>query len=214
MLVHSYWQGVLAEAKDWNEVRMLAMAPSPPPLSETDLAGGIEVAAEELDRRQSSGVRILWKNLPLATLPYQPCAEAVGSRHLYAWLEQSGALLVRRAGALYAALGIEGDVDLGSLAHTPPQRVRTPPPDSVMPAMVTEVDLCEGVSTLRPLLAAVSQRALVRQGALVHGWLHLEAQATPRTVGEVLYAMLAQLDDTLLLASAGAAHHKRTPVTP
>ena len=69
------------------------------------------------------------------------------------------------------------------------------------PAMVTEVNLDEGAAALSPLLVAARQIVLVRQGELVHGWLYLERGSQPRTVGEVLQAMLAQLDHTLLLGT-------------
>lgn len=206
MLVHFYWRGVLAEAKGWDEVRRLADAPPSPSIQSIDLACGVPAAMQELDRRELNGVRFVWRGLPLDAIPYQPGAEPVRSRHLLAWLDEGGALSLRRAEALCAALGLSEageSIDWGA-TYTLPKKY-------LPPAMVTEVNLSEGAAALSPLLATARQLVLVRQDDLVHGWLYLEAGPQPRSVGDVLQAMLAQLDHTLLLGTpARAAQHKVT----
>lgn len=198
LLVYSYWRGVLAEATGWDEVRLLAQPPPAPPPATVDLAQGLESAALELGRRQAPGVRFTWRNLPLGSIPYEAGAEAAGRRHMQAWLDDQGALPLRRAQALGDLLAIEREVEWGEVAYVDPQ-VQLPP------EMVTEIDLAEGRAALTPLLVSVRQWVCVRLGDYPLGWLCLEAQRTPRSEAQVLYALLLQLDDILLLAPRGGA---------
>ena len=187
-------------------MRRLAAAPPPLPPQTVDLGSGVPAAMQELDRRSLDDVHLVWRGLPLDDIPYQPSAEPVRSRHLLAWLDEGGALSLRRAEALCAALRMNAadePIDWGT--------EYAPPKHHLPPAMVTEVNLDEGAAALSPLLVAARQIVLVRQGELVHGWLYLERGSQPRTVGEVLQAMLAQLDHTLLLGTpVRAAPHKVT----
>lgn len=196
LLVQAYWRGILAEARSWDEVRALAAAQPGPVLESLDLADGIAAAADDLERRARDGVQLVWRGLPLGILPAQAGAEPLRRRHLRAWLQTEGALPLRRAEALCALLGIAGPIDWGA-------RLATPVGERLLPALVTEVDLGEGADALAPLLTGVCQLVQVRQGERILGWLYLEAPGQPRSVGEVLYALLAQLDHTLILPLPG-----------
>ena len=140
----------------------------------------------------------MWRNLPLGSIPNQAGAEAVGRRHLQAWLEQRGALPLRRAQTLGDLLAIGEAVEWGEQTYTAPR------PD-LPPEMVTEIDLAEGRAALAPLMVGARQWVRVRLAGAALGWLCLERQAAPRSEAQLLYALLLQLDDTLLLAPARSA---------
>ncbi len=211
LLVHAYWQGVLKATRDWDDVRSLTAAPALS-LALVDLAGGLESVAETLDCCPVQGVRLTWRGLPLGRIEPQAGAEPVRGRHVEAWLRDGGAVALMRAEALDKLLGIdksaagwEGDGDAWfaypDLCTCTPAGAATPAgpaaqirPAVVWPVVVWEVDLAQGVDALRPLLAHFSQQVLVRQGGQTLGWLYLAESAQQRTIGAVIYTLLAQLD--------------------
>jgi GT2 family glycosyltransferase len=212
LLVYAYWRGILNATADWNEVRSLTTAPVPP-LVNVDLAAGIACVAQMLHRSAAPGVRLTWRGIPLGRIDPQPGAEAVRGRHVKAWLREQGALMVVRAQTLDKLLANGGDapsalVHDDSLLGYPdlcaPPLCRKPGSNgnsaAFRPSLIAEVDLAQGVDALGLLQAPYRQLVLVRQHGRAIGWLSLEERTHPRTIGEVMYAILAQLDhDTLII---------------
>lgn len=197
LLVHSYWQGVLGATNDWDEVCALTTAPAPS-LGTVDLARGIECVGEVLDRNPVDGLCLTWRGLPLGRIEPQAGAEPLAKRHVEAWLRAGGARAVMRAQTLDRWLGAEGEPsacwEVPEPAASGGERVRT------APTVVWEVDLTQGMDSLRPLTAKFGQAVLVRKAGEKLGWLHLEEREQPRPLGEVVHALFAQLDPSAFTA--------------
>lgn len=192
LLVHAYWQGVLRATKDWDEVVALTTAPAPS-IGTVDLANGRERAGEELDDNPVQGAILTWHGLPLGRIEPQAGAEPVCMRHLEGWLCAGGALAVARAQTLEKWLGT--DADAAAWRCDPDLLVtRGDEPVPSRPAVVWEADLAQGVAALQPLMARFSQKVLVRHAGRALGWLDLEEQDRPRSLGEVIYALFTDLD--------------------
>jgi hypothetical protein len=211
LLVYAYWRGILNATADWNEVRSLTTAPVPP-LVTVDLAADIACVAQMLDHSAAPGVRLTWRGIPLGRIDPQAGAEPVRGRHVQAWLSEKGATTIVRAQTLDRLLALEDDGAGTSIAdnpllHFPDLCTLTPQdrhdlygnPAQFKPSMVVDVELAHGIDALALLLAPIRQAAQIRQHGQVLGWLYLEAQTHQRTRGEVMYAILAQLDRDALL---------------
>jgi glycosyltransferase involved in cell wall biosynthesis len=206
---------------------MLAAAPT---LADVciELAQGFESAMQELDRLQPPGVRILLCGLPLGRIPAQAGAEHVRGIHLRAWLMGEGALCYANARALLAALGVDPCTsvfvlsgrrqDVTSLRRSL-RRAQTLSPeeqaDRLQPSAVTELELANGLRGVQFLAGSLDrQQVLVRWRGRPLGWLHLVAQSEPRTAGDILYALLVQVGDELLVDPALLSPASMPPAVP
>jgi GT2 family glycosyltransferase len=214
LLVYAYWRGVLQMTRDWDEIRALTAGPAPS-LGVVDLAGGMAQVEKVLELCPVHGVRITWRGLPLGRIGPAGFAEPVNARHVAAWLREQGAVAVARAKALEILLGIvesahepllyaSGSKLAAMQDLCPVQPCPQPAPilraSTTHPEWVLEVNLAEGRIALAPLLTTFSQQVLVRQADQQLGWLQLPACAEARTLGEVIYALLAQLSPSTWLA--------------
>ncbi|MFN8467352.1 MAG: glycosyltransferase [Caldilineaceae bacterium] len=220
--LHHYWRGVLSEAQNWAEVRRLA-AGTPLVEAEVDLAQGTEAAQRQLAQLHAPGVRFTWHGLPLGRIPPETGAEAVGGRHLLAWMTEEGALCCASAEALFALLGgdeLAHEQAAAGVAGCPTLALRPDlctarasaefhefmSVDRLQPANVTEVDLGCGWAALQPLVGGTDRcEVLLRLRGRPVSWLHLAAQGTPRHLGEVVYELLAQADLRQLLEPSGSS---------
>lgn len=169
-----------------------ATAPAPS-IGTVDLANGRERAGEELDDNPVQGAILTWHGLPLGRIEPQAGAEPVCMRHLEGWLCAGGALAVAHAQTLEKWLGT--DADAAAWRCDPDLLVtRGDEPVPSRPAVVWEADLAQGVAALQPLMARFSQKVLVRHAGRALGWLDLEEQDRPRSLGEVIYALFTDLD--------------------
>jgi hypothetical protein len=162
------------------------------------------------------GVRFTWRGLPLGRIEPQAYAEPVRRAHVAAWLLGEGAVAVASAEGLDSVLGLgeggagEACVSLAcaALAAAPDLArvqacVRSPGGTRAAeadPAWILEVNLAEGCRALQPLLTTYGQQVLVRQGEMPIGALYLPPCEEPRSLGEVVYALLAQLQPSTWLA--------------
>jgi GT2 family glycosyltransferase len=117
---------------------------------------------------------------------------------------------------LLAALGVAEDEapfvlsrrqdDITSrLGKLPLTQVLTPQEqaDRLQPSAVIALELAEGLRGVRSLVGCSDrQQVLVRWLGRPIGWLHLVQQAEPRLEGDILYALLAQVGDKLLVDPA------------
>jgi hypothetical protein len=215
LLVHAYWRGVLQATRDWEEVRALTNAPAPSQAT-VDLSRGMQYVAEMLERCPVQGVLLAWHGIPLGRIDAHAGAEPVRGRHVEAWIRECGAVVVARAQALDEILGIDettggehederavqGYPDLCRGCPCEPEITagKAAPVRLERPAWILEVDLKQGVDALAPLLTTYAQEVLVRQGEQRLGWLQLRQSERRRGVCEVMYAILAQLDNASLIA--------------
>ena len=145
-----------------------------------------------LDCNPVQGVCLTWRGLPLGRIEPQAGAEPVAKRHVEAWLRAGGARTVMRAQTLDRWLGIEGDPAAWWDDQETAAGGEMAKP--VVPTVVWELDLAQGMNSLQPLTAKFGQAVLVRKAGDKLGWLHLEAREQPRPLGEVIHALFVQLD--------------------
>lgn len=200
LLVHNYWQGIIGETRNWDEVRTLAAGHPPPPQGCIDLSGGIAAAGMDLDHRCLNGVRFFLHGILLGTIPATFGAETLRANHLEAWLRGPGGLRLARARALFAALGCNGDTIFNDQQPEWEDHKRVMPFDLLVPSQLAEVELQNG---LAGFLAAAgsgdSQNVLVRCGGRPMGWLCLKEQEEPRDGQSLVTQLLQQIDVNLLM---------------
>jgi glycosyltransferase involved in cell wall biosynthesis len=204
LLVHAYWQGIFIETRDWKEIRALAGKPLPAPEERIDLACDIGAGGEEFAHRCLNGVQVSWYGIPSGILPAQVGTETLRANHLEAWLQGSGRLPLARAKAVFSALswnGVTGDGELEPcdkvLEEAPPW---DPSLDPLTPCKVAEVELQDGIAGLRTITAGKEPaHVLIRRGGRLLGWLHLEAQRKPYTERSLVFRLVSQLGNVLLL---------------
>ncbi len=227
--LHHYWRGVLAEARDWEEVRSLA-AGVPLVEAEVDLAQGMAAAQRRLAQIQAQGVRFTWHGVPLGRIPAEAGAESLSSRHISAWVAGEGAHCCALAEALFTVLGNSGPHDELAIAEVAACSTLDQRPDlcsagrtgelyqflnvdRLRPADVSEIDIGHGWAALRPFVGSTDRReVLLRLYGRPMGWLHLAAQSTPRFLGDIVYELLAQADlRQLLEPGVEAARPQQVP---
>jgi GT2 family glycosyltransferase len=216
LLVHAYWRGVLNVTTGWDDVHDLTTAPAPSlasiDLAELEKVDGMRQVAKDLQCRKLEGVRLTWHDIPLGRLPPQAGAEPVGDRHIAAWLAEEGALPLMRARNLGKLLALSA-ADISEIAHDPfllacadlqvcPQVRRKVDERQVAfrPEVVWNIDLECGRQALEPLCIPHAMLVRVRHNNQELGWLSLPAEECTRTLGRVLYALLAQLDHAAFIA--------------
>ncbi len=218
LLTVAYWDGIFRETRNWAEIRELAGGPPTSPLPALDLSRGIQAAEAALEQGCFTGTRLTWHGYPLGCIPARAGAEPLRAEHLRAWLAGPGALPTARAQAAFAALGVEDDEAFDFASYTAPeagdwvdfdaQLKNHKPASLLMPAVVTDLDLADGLPALQAAISraqpALPLRVLLRRHGAPVAWVHLTGAAAPHRPEELIHAILTQACHAALLGAPPA----------